>query len=78
MYEFPFEGRKAFRVNIYNKDVRAAVKENRSHAEFRDEWADVQVHEIVAVDEADARQMIARRFRPEKGFVIEAVTPDIH
>jgi len=78
MYEFPSNGRKAFRVDIYNKDVRAALKENQSHAAFRDDWADTQTHEVLAVDEEDARQIMGQRYRPEEGFVIEGVTPEAH
>lgn len=77
MYEFPSDGQKAFLVNIYNKDVRAAVKENRSHTKYRDEWADVQVHEVSAADEKEARARMQKRYRPENGFVIESVLPEL-
>ena len=78
MYEFPSKGRKAYRIDIYNKDVRAALKENRSHTAYRDDWANTQSHEILAIDEDDAREIMTQRYRPEEGFVIEAVALDQH
>ena len=71
MLQVPNKGRKAFEVAIYNKEVRAMVKENLSHSYFDDYWADVQVRDVVARDEAEARVLIAQRFPPEDGFVIQ-------
>lgn len=47
------------------------VKENLSHSYFDDYWADVQVRDVVARDEDEARFLIAERFPPEDGFVIQ-------
>ena len=71
MLQMPNNGRKAFEVALYNKEVRAMVKENQSHSYFDDYWADVQKRDVVARDEAEARLLIAERFPPEDGFVIE-------
>ena len=62
-----------FLVKFYNKVVRALVKENQSHNFFEDHWADVHTQDVVARTEAEARTKIAKRFRPEDGFVIETV-----
>ena len=70
----PMAGQAIFEVCIYNKDVRALVKENQSHTFYDDHWADTQVHDIMAHDEGEARALIERRFPPEDGFVIEALT----
>lgn len=74
MLHLPNQGRKIFEVEIYNKEVRSLVKQNRSHCYFDDQWADVQVHDVVARDEKEARQLISKRFPPGDGFVIERVT----
>ena len=65
------DGDKVFEVAIYNKDVRSLVKDNQSHTFFDDNWADAQVHDVVARDEDTAREMIAERFPPDDGFVIQ-------
>lgn len=65
------EGDEVFEVAIYNKDVRSLVKDNRSHSIFDDSWADAQMHDVVARSEGEAREMIADRFPPDDGFVIE-------
>ena len=71
MLQMPNNGRMAFEVALYNKEVRAMVKENQSHSYFDDYWADIQVRDVVARDESEARLLIAERFPPEDGFVIQ-------
>ena len=64
-------GKKVFLVAVYNKEVRALVKENKSHSYFDDFWADIQKHDVCAKDETEARTLLAKRFPPDDGFVIE-------
>ena len=71
----PCEGETAYEIFFYNKFVRSLVKENQSHAIFEDRWADRQKHDVVACDEIEARRMVAERFKPDDGFVIEGVLP---
>lgn len=73
MLHQPNNGQKVFEVRIYNKDVRAMVKENRSHCFFDDQWADPQIRDICANDEVEARELIRERFPVADGFVIEKV-----
>ena len=75
MLRFPETGSRAFEVAIYNQDVRALVKANRSHSHFDDRWADVKLHDVIARDEGEARALIAVRFPPEDGFVIKGMYP---
>jgi len=65
-------------VSFYNKDVRALVKDNRSHSFFEDSWADVHTQDVSADSEDEARAELAKRFPPEDGFVIEKVIPTTH
>ena len=65
--------RRKYEVSIFNKEVRALVKENLSHRFYEDRWADDQVLDISAHDEGEARRLMAERFAPEEGFVIERV-----
>ncbi len=78
MYEFPTNGRQAFQVGVYNRDVRALVKENKSHDGIRDEWADVQRQEVLALNEQEAKEIMLRRYPEAQGFVVESVALDTH
>ncbi len=73
MLHLPNEGQAIYEVSIYNQEVRALVKENQSHYFFDDQWADIQVHDVTAIDELEARKLIAERFPPDDGFVIQDV-----
>jgi len=73
MLHLPDTGHKVFEVAIYNKEVRALVNKNQSHSYFDDQWAKVQVRDVVARDEGEARTLIAQRFPPRDGFVIQGV-----
>ncbi len=74
MLHLPDNGRQIYEVSIYNKEVRALVKENQSHSYFDDFWADIRIQDVIARNEVEARKLIAKRFPPEDGFVIQ----DIH
>jgi len=73
MLQMPCNGHQVFEVALYNKDVRSLVKDNQSHDFFDDQWADTHLHDIVAIDEVDARRLIDERFPSADGFVIERV-----
>ncbi|MDP6108532.1 MAG: hypothetical protein QGF71_00465 [Rhodospirillales bacterium] len=67
--------RKAFEAAVYNKDVRAAVKDNKSHDFFSDFWADLQLQDVLASDETEARRLIDQRYPAERGFVVGDLVP---
>ncbi|MEK9722513.1 MAG: hypothetical protein VW405_03370 [Rhodospirillaceae bacterium] len=73
MLHKPSDGEQIYEVSLYNRIVRALVKQNRSHALFDDHWADSQRHDVVACDESEARRMVSERFKADDGFVIEGV-----
>jgi hypothetical protein len=73
MLQIPESGHQVFEVRIYNKEVRAMVKENQHHHFFDDQWADVHVRNVTARDEAEAISIISKRFLREDGFMIELV-----
>jgi hypothetical protein len=64
---------QVYEVAIYNERVRALVNQRRRHGRFSNRWAEVQVRDVVAHDEEEARLLIAERFPPEDGFVVEAI-----
>jgi hypothetical protein len=73
MLHHPRDGHHAFEVTLYNKDVRALVKDNKAHRFFEDRWADETLQNVVARDEAEARRLIAERYPPEAGFVVQSL-----
>ena len=73
MLHKPCDGEQVYEVSLYNKDVRSLVKENQRHDVYEDHWADSQKHDVIACDESEARRMVAERFKPDDGFVIEGV-----
>jgi hypothetical protein len=73
MLQIPVSGHQVFEVRIYNKKVRAMVKDNQHHYFFDDQWADVQVRNVTAHNEAEAISIISKRFLREDGFIIELV-----
>lgn len=74
MLHKPASGQKMFEVVLYNKIVRAMVKQNESHSFYDDQWADTQVRDVAACDETEARLLIAKVFPPDEGFVVERVS----
>ena len=48
MLHLPDNGRHIYEVSIYNKEVRALVKENQSHSYFDDFWADIRIQDVIA------------------------------
>jgi hypothetical protein len=67
---------KTYAVGIYNKEVRHCVKQNSSHLDFADEWADVHYQNVDARNEGEALTLITDRYPPEKGFVIDSLERD--
>ena len=73
MLQMPANGHHVYEVSIYNKEVRAMVKENQHHHYFDDQWADIHVRNVTARNENEAKSFISKRFPPEEGFVIQQV-----
>lgn len=75
MLHLPESGYKVYEVALYNSKVRALVERKQRHSSFDDRWAGLQVRDVVARDESEARSLIAERFPPEEGFVVAEVAP---
>ena len=73
MLQLPTAGQRIFEISIYNKEVRSLVKENLSHKSFDDQWADNHIHDVVAIDEDDARRLTVERYPTGDGFVINGI-----
>ena len=71
MLLLPTNSRKVFRVAVYNRDVRSAVKNNQSHPIYGDRWADPQNQDVMASDKDEALCLIDSRYPSRDGFVIQ-------
>ena len=71
MLNLPRDGQRVYEAAIYNTDVRQLVMQNRRHAHVDARWAKPQTRAVVARDEDEARRLIAERFPPAEGFVIQ-------
>ncbi len=69
----PRPGYKNWEVHLFNRDVRAMVKDNRQHGFFSDIWADDQMTVVEAQDAGEARAIASHHYPPESGFVISGV-----
>lgn len=75
MLHLPANGHRVFEVEIHNQLVRQLVSSNRRHQFYDERWARTQRRNVVARCEREARDLIAERFPPEDGFIIESVHP---
>ncbi|MFO1119482.1 MAG: hypothetical protein U1E38_04970 [Rhodospirillales bacterium] len=66
-----FQGGQA---QLYNEQVRTLAQRKQRHTFFDRHWAEAQVRDVVARDEAEAWSLITERFPPEDGFVVERIT----
>lgn len=78
MLHLPDNDFKVFEVALYNEAVRALVNEKQRHVYFDDRWADLQLRDVVARDESEARTLIAERFPPKEGFIVKRVSLSIY
>jgi hypothetical protein len=69
----PRLGCTTYAVLIYNRTVRARMKENKPNHLHSDRWAEAQTHEVCADSVEDARRIAAARFPAGDGFVITDV-----
>lgn len=75
MLNLPNDGHKIYEVALYNEQVRELVQKKRQHIYFSKQWAKLQMRDVVARDEAEARALIAERFPEEDGFIVEEIRP---
>lgn len=66
---------KPFSVAIFNQEVRRATMMGEKHRSLADKWADLNYEEIYAASPELARKKMMLKYPPERGFVIESITP---
>lgn len=67
------DGNRVFSAAIYNRSVRECRGEKKKKGLIGEQWATIQLRDVVARDEREARRVIAERFPLELGFVVEAI-----
>lgn len=73
MLNLPRSDQNIYEVVISHSDVRALTSRRRRPHCLDERWSRPQLRNVVARNEAEARDLIAQRFPPEDGFVIQAV-----
>jgi len=71
MFKCSIKDKRVFEVKLYNKHVRALLKENKTHDFYSDYWGDVRNHAILASNESAALNIINKKYPQSKGFVVQ-------
>ncbi len=69
---------RRFEVSVFNKDVRACLKDNEDHPVYSERWCDAQKTILLARDEADLATKVRAHFPVEAGFVVENIIERRH
>lgn len=65
---------KRFEISLYNARVRELLESGEeNNTGFNDDWADLYYEEVVAVNEAEAKRMVANSYPSSQGFKIVSV-----
>ena len=62
-----------YRISIYNREVRSALKSNVDHYLYGDRWALAQGQDIAAISKDEALKKVEKRYPKLEGFVVESL-----
>ncbi len=65
--------KRTFEISVFNKDVRADLKDNRDHPIYSDRWCNAQRQLLTVCDEIELAKKLSELFPVKQGFVIEAI-----
>ena len=68
-----YKGTNIYRISIYNREVRSALKSNVDHYLYSDRWALAQGQDVSAISKDDALKQIEKRYPKLSGFVVESL-----
>lgn len=69
---------KRFEISLYNARVRELLENGEeNNTGFNDDWADIYYEEVVASDEAEAKQMVASSYPASQGFKIVSIEEQV-
>ena len=62
-----------YQVGIYNKHIRARVRNGDPVEENMESWEDINYFDITANSESQARHLMKSQYKESQGFIIESV-----
>jgi len=62
-----------FQVGVYNKHIRARIRNGDPVEERMATWEEVNYFDITANSETHARQLMQTQYKESQGFIIESV-----
>jgi len=62
-----------FQVGIYNKHIRARIRNGDPVEERMETWEDINYFDVTANSETQARTLMQTQYKESQGFVIESV-----
>ena len=62
-----------FQVGIYNKHIRARIRNGDAVQEGQETWEDINYFDITANSESHARELMRSQYKESQGFVIDCV-----
>ena len=62
-----------FQVGIYNKHIRARIRNGDPVQEGQETWEDINYFDITANSATHARTLMQTQYKESQGFVIESV-----
>ena len=62
-----------YQVGIYNKHIRARVRQGDPVPEGQETWEETNYFDITANSESHARELMKTQYKESQGFVIESV-----
>lgn len=65
--------KRTFEIRVFNKDVRAYLKENHDHPIYNDRWCDTQCRLLTVCDEIELAKKLSELYPVKQGFVVEAI-----
>ena len=68
-----YQDTNIYRISIYNREVRSALKSNVDHYLYGDRWASFQGQDIAAISKEEALRQIEKRYPKLEGFVVESL-----
>ena len=68
-----YKGTNIYRISIYNREVRSALKSNVDHYLYSDRWALAQGQDLSAISKDDDLKQIEKRYPKLSGFVVESL-----
>ena len=68
-----YKGTNIYRISIYNREVRSALKSNLDHYLYSDRWALAQGQDVSAISKDAALKQNEKRYPKLSGLEVESL-----